>query len=451
MKMTTFAVELRKSAYKHHMKYYSTNKNAPLATLHEAVVKGLAPDRGLYMPERIKPLPNEFYDHIDTMSFQEISVAVADAFFGEDVAEDDLRRIVTDTLSFDCPVTKVDDNIYALELFHGPTLAFKDVGARFMARLLQYFIRQEESGRVNVLVATSGDTGSAVANGFLGVDGIHVYVLYPKGKVSKIQECQFTTLGRNITAIEVDGVFDDCQALVKQAFLDADLNAHMRLTSANSINVARFLPQAFYYFNAYARMKALGKGDNMVMCVPSGNFGNITAGLFGHEMGLPIKRFIAANNTNDILYQYLRTGKYEPKASQQTLANAMDVGDPSNFARVYDLYGGSHARVTAYIDGATYTDDDIRATMRECHDRTGYVLDPHGACGYQALRELLQPGETGVFCETAHPAKFKEKVDEILGTDIDIPERLAAFMKGQKKSVEMPRRFEDFKAYLLKE
>ena len=433
------------------MKYYSTNKKAPLATLHEAVVKGLAPDRGLYMPERIKPLPKEFYDHIDTMSFQEIAVAVADAFFGEDVAQDDLRRIVTDTLSFDCPVTKVDDNIYALELFHGPTLAFKDVGARFMARLLQYFIRQEESGRVNVLVATSGDTGSAVANGFLGVDGIHVYVLYPKGKVSKIQECQFTTLGRNITAIEVDGVFDDCQALVKQAFLDADLNAHMRLTSANSINVARFLPQAFYYFNAYARMKALGKGDNMVMCVPSGNFGNITAGLFGHEMGLPIKRFIAANNANDIFYQYLRTGKYEPKASLQTLANAMDVGDPSNFARVYDLYGGSHARVTAYIDGATYNDDAIRATMRECHDRTGYVLDPHGACGYQALRELLQPGETGVFCETAHPAKFKEKVDEILGTDIDSPERLAAFMKGQKKSVEMSRRFEDFKAYLLKE
>ena len=433
------------------MKYYSTNKNAPLATLHEAVVKGLAPDRGLYMPERIKPLPKEFYDRIDTMSFQEIAVAVADAFFGEDVAADDLRRIVTDTLSFDCPVAKVDDNIYALELFHGPTLAFKDVGARFMARLLQYFIRQEESGRVNVLVATSGDTGSAVANGFLGVEGIHVYVLYPKGKVSKIQECQFTTLGRNITAIEVDGVFDDCQALVKQAFLDADLNAHMRLTSANSINVARFLPQAFYYFNAYARMKALGKGDNMVMCVPSGNFGNITAGLFGHEMGLPIKRFIAANNANDIFYQYLRTGKYEPKASQQTLANAMDVGDPSNFARVYDLYGGSHTRVTAYIDGATYNDDAIRATMRECHDRTGYVLDPHGACGYQALRELLQPGETGVFCETAHPAKFKEKVDEILNTDIDIPDRLAEFMKGQKKSVEMPRQFEDFKAYLLKE
>ena len=309
------------------MRYYSTNKKAPMATLHEAVVKGLASDRGLYMPERIKSLPSSFFDNIDNLSFQDIACTVADAFFGEDIPADDLRRIVCDTLAFDCPVVKVDDNIYALELFHGPTLAFKDVGARFMARLLQYFIRQEGQERVNVLVATSGDTGSAVANGFLGVEGIHVYVLYPKGKVSKIQECQFTTLGQNITAIEVDGVFDDCQALVKQAFLDPDLNAHMRLTSANSINVARFLPQAFYYFNAYARMKALGKADNMVMCVPSGNFGNITAGLFGHVMGLPIRRFIAANNANNIFYQYLQTGVYTPQPTKQTLANAMDVGD----------------------------------------------------------------------------------------------------------------------------
>ena len=238
---------------------------------------------------------------------------------------------------------------------------------------------------------------------------------------------------------------------MKKAFLDADLNAHMQLTSANSINVARFLPQAFYYFNAYARMKALGKADNMVMCVPSGNFGNITAGLFGVEMGLPIKRFIAANNANDIFYQYLRTGKYEPKPSLQTLANAMDVGDPSNFARVYDLYGGSHERITSYISGATYTDEDIRQTMRDCHATTGYVLDPHGACGYQALKDLLRPEEDGVFCETAHPAKFKEKVDEILGTDITIPPRLAAFMKGRKSSVEMSREFDDFKAFLLKE
>ncbi|MBO4658570.1 MAG: threonine synthase [Prevotella sp.] len=433
------------------MRYYSTNKKAPMATLHEAVVKGLASDRGLYMPERIKTLPASFFDTIDQLSFQEIACVVADAFFGEDIPADDLRHIVCDTLAFDCPVVKVDNNIYSLELFHGPTLAFKDVGARFMARLLQYFIRQEGQERVNVLVATSGDTGSAVANGFLGVEGIHVYVLYPKGKVSKIQECQFTTLGQNITAIEVDGVFDDCQALVKQAFLDADLNAHMRLTSANSINVARFLPQAFYYFNAYARMKALGKADNMVMCVPSGNFGNITAGLFGHVMGLPIRRFIAANNANDIFYQYLQTGVYTPQPTKQTLANAMDVGDPSNFARVYDLYGGSHDAITAYISGATYTDDDIRQTMRECYDRTGYVLDPHGACGYRALRELLREGEAGVFCETAHPAKFKEKVDDILGTDIHIPHRLAEFMKGKKSSVETSRRFDDFKAFLLKE
>ena len=431
------------------MKYYSTNHQAPTATLHEAVVKGLAGDRGLYMPERIQQLPKEFFEKIDRMSFQEIAYTVADAFFGEDVEAGDLRRIVYDTLSFDCPVVKVDDNIYSLELFHGPTLAFKDVGARFMARLLQYFIRQESAGQVDVLVATSGDTGSAVANGFLGVEGIHVYVLYPKGKVSPIQECQFTTLGKNITAIEVDGVFDDCQALVKQAFLDPDLNQRRRLTSANSINVARFLPQAFYYFNAYARMKALGLAERMVMCVPSGNFGNITAGLFGAVMGLPISRFIAANNANDIFYNYLQTGRYEPKASIQTLANAMDVGDPSNFARVYDLYGGSHERITSYISGATYSDEDIRETMRECYARTGYVLDPHGACGYRALHEQLHENEVGVFGETAHPAKFKEKVDEILGIDIAIPDRLAAFMRGEKQSVSMSRQFNDFKAYLM--
>ena len=434
------------------MKYYSTNHQAPIADLHKAVVKGLAEDRGLYMPERINKLPKEFFDNIDKMSFQEIAYTVANAFFGEDVDPDALHDIVYDTLSFDCPVAKVKDNIYTLELFHGPTLAFKDVGARFMARLLQYFIRQEGKGQqVNVLVATSGDTGSAVANGFLGVDGIHVYVLYPKGKVSPIQECQFTTLGKNITAIEVDGVFDDCQALVKNAFMDAELNQHMKLTSANSINVARFLPQAFYYFNAYARMKAQGKADNLVMCVPSGNFGNICAALFGHEMGLPIKRFIAANNANDIFYKYLQTGKYEPKPSKQTLANAMDVGDPSNFARIYDLYGKSHERITSLISGATYSDEQIRQTMKACYDETGYILDPHGACGYQALEDGLKEGEVGVFCETAHPAKFKEKVDEILSIDVEIPDRLAAFMKGTKQSVPMTKDFADFKQYLLKQ
>ena len=434
------------------MKYYSTNGNAPIADLHKAVVKGLAEDRGLYMPERINKLPKEFFDNIEKMSFQEIAYTVANSFFGEDVDPDALHDIVYDTLSFDCPVVPVKDNIYTLELFHGPTLAFKDVGARFMARLLQYFIRQEQGFQhVNVLVATSGDTGSAVANGFLGVDGIHVYVLYPKGKVSPIQECQFTTLGKNITAIEVDGVFDDCQALVKNAFMDAELNQHMKLTSANSINVARFLPQAFYYFNAYARMKEQGKADNLVMCVPSGNFGNICAALFGHQMGLPIKRFIAANNANDIFYKYLQTGKYEPKPSKQTLANAMDVGDPSNFARIYDLYGKSHERISSLISGATYTDEQIRETMRECYEETKYILDPHGACGYQALADGLTSGEIGVFCETAHPAKFKEKVDDILGIDVTIPERLANFMKGQKQSVPMSKDFTDFKQYLMKQ
>ena len=431
------------------MKYYSTNKNAPLADLHKAVVKGLAEDRGLYMPEQIKMLPKSFFDNIQDMSFQELSDVVADAFFGEDVEAEALKQIVYDTLAFETPVVQVDGRIYALELFHGPTLAFKDVGARFMARLLQYFIRQEGKEQVNVLVATSGDTGSAVANGFLGVDGIHVYVLYPKGKVSKIQESQFTTLGKNITAIEVDGVFDDCQALVKNAFMDEELNKHMKLTSANSINVARFLPQAFYYFNAYAQMKKMGKADNMVMCVPSGNFGNITAALFGHQMGLPIKRFIAANNANDIFYQYLQTGIYDPKPSKQTLANAMDVGDPSNFARIYDLYGGSHEKVTSLISGATYSDEQIRETVLACYKQTGYILDPHGSCGYRALQEGLKDDEYGVFCETAHPAKFKETVDSITKGDVEIPERLAAFMRGKKESVPMSKEFNDFKAFLM--
>ena len=445
------------------MKYYSTNGRAPMANLEKAVVKGLAEDKGLYMPERIEKLPKAFYDDMARMKFQEIAYNVAANFFGEDVDMDGLMDLVYDTLTFDCPIVKVEDNIYSLELFHGPTLAFKDVGARFMARLLQYFLRRNgnDSETVNVLVATSGDTGSAVANGFLGVEGIHVYVLYPKGKVSPIQECQFTTLGQNITAIEVDGVFDDCQALVKAAFMDEELNKHMKLTSANSINVARFLPQAFYYFNAVAQLTSQSPSlaSNIVMCVPSGNFGNICSALFGHQMGLPIKRFIAANNANDVFYQYLQTGQYNPKASIQTLANAMDVGDPSNFARIMNLYSKNgqltpeetHKAITSLISGATYTDEQIAETMRQCYANTGYVLDPHGACGYRALKEGLRKGEVGIFCETAHPAKFKEKVDQILGIDIEIPERLAAFMKGEKQSIEMSKRFEDFKKFLMNE
>lgn len=431
------------------MRYYSTNKQAPLASLEEAVVKGLASDKGLFMPMTIRRLPQEFYDEIDSLSFQEIAYRVADAFFGEDVPAEILKEIVYDTLNFDVPLVQVKDNIYSLELFHGPTLAFKDVGGRFMARLLSYFIRKEGRKQVNVLVATSGDTGSAVANGFLGVEGIHVYVLYPKGKVSEIQEKQFTTLGQNITALEVDGTFDDCQALVKAAFMDSELNERLLLTSANSINVARFLPQAFYYFYAYAQLKRAGRAANAVICVPSGNFGNITAGLFGKKMGLPIRRFIAANNRNDIFYQYLQTGRYNPRPSVATIANAMDVGDPSNFARVLDLYGDSHAAVAAEISGSTYTDGQIRETVKTVWQETGYLLDPHGACGFRALEEGLQPGETGVFLETAHPAKFLQTVEAIIGTEVEIPAKLRAFMKGEKQSLPMTKEFADFKSYLL--
>jgi threonine synthase len=429
------------------MKYYSTNKKAPVANLQEAVVKGLASDKGLFMPEKIKKLPQSFFDTIENLSFQEIAYTVADAFFGEDVEAATLKHIVYETLSFDTPAVKVKDNIYSLELFHGPTLAFKDVGARFMARLLGYFIKEGEE--INVLVATSGDTGSAVANGFLGVKGIRVFVLYPKGKVSPIQECQFTTLGQNITALEVDGTFDDCQALVKSAFMDPELNAKHKLTSANSINVARFLPQAFYYFYAYAQMKRMEPGKDVVMCVPSGNFGNITAGLFGKYMGLPIKRFIASNNSNDIFFKYLQTGEYNPKPSVATLANAMDVGDPSNFVRVLDLYNNDLDALRADVSGARYSDEEIASTVEQCYKETGYLLDPHGACGYQALKESLQGQEVGVFLETAHPAKFLATVEDIIGEKVIIPEKLQAFMKGKKQSIELTKDFSAFKAYLM--
>ena len=429
------------------MKYYSTNRKASEASLRKAVVKGLAEDKGLYMPEHIRQLPLEFFATLSQRSFVEISIKVAEAFFGEDIPQKDLSRIVEETLSFDCPIREVEQGIYALELFHGPTLAFKDVGARFMARLLRHFTDGE--GDINVLVATSGDTGSAVANGFLGVEGIKVFVLYPKGKVSPIQECQFTTLGGNVTALEIDGTFDDCQTLVKAAFMDAELNDKMRLTSANSINVARFLPQSFYYFWAYAQLQKIGKAKDVVCCVPSGNFGNICAALFGKRMGLPIKRFIAANNANSVFYEFLQTGAYKPRPSVQTIANAMDVGDPSNFARIWELYGHSAEAIRADISGATYTDAQIAESIRDCYARTGYLLDPHGACGYRALKESLKPGETGFFCETAHPAKFKDTVEHIIESPVAIPDRLAAFMKGKKQSVSLSKDFYSFKRFLL--
>lgn len=434
------------------MKYYSTNQSVPKVSLKEAVVQGLASDNGLFMPERIEKFQPDFFENIQQLSFQEIAFEVAKKFFGDDIPNDKLREIVFDTLQFDCPVVKVTESIYSLELFHGPTLAFKDVGARFMARLLNYFLDKKDE-LVNVLVATSGDTGSAVANGFLGVEGIHVYVLYPKGKVSAIQEVQFTTLGKNITALEINGTFDDCQRLVKTAFLDNELNEKLILTSANSINVARFLPQAFYYFNAYARLKEAGvlDGKELVMSVPSGNFGNLTAGLIARVMGLPVKYFIAANNSNNVVFEYLNSGKYEPRSSVETIANAMDVGAPSNFVRILDLYGYSFVNISNDIKGAWYNDDKIREVVRKVYSTNGYLVDPHGACGFESLDEMLKENEIGVFLETAHPAKFIETMEEIIGKDkIEIPYKLKEFMNGEKMSIRLYSDYEGFRNTLVK-
>ena len=428
------------------MRFYSTEHQAPDVSLQTAVVQGLAEDRGLYMPERIPVLPEEWIRRLPELSFVEIGQEVAAAFFGEDVPRAELDRIVAETLSFDCPAVEVEEGIYALELFHGPTLAFKDVGARFMARLLGHFSGE---GNVNVLVATSGDTGSAVANGFLGVPGTHVFVLYPKGRVSPVQESQFTTLGQNITALEVDGSFDDCQALVKAAFLDEELRSALKLTSANSINVARFLPQSFYYFHGYAQLARLEKAGRVVMCVPSGNFGNLCAALVAARMGLPVSRFIAANNRNDVFFNSLITGSFSPTKSIRTLANAMDVGNPSNFARIMDLYGHRWEDVRKDISGAVVGDGTIMATLRECLEENGYLLDPHGACGYRAIKDGLREGETGLFCETAHPAKFLETVERATGRKVELPERLEAFLSGTKYAVPLPASFPAFKAFLL--
>ncbi len=433
------------------MKYYSTNGNAPLASLEQAVVKGLAEDRGLYMPERINRLPEEFFAEMPSMSFHDIAYNVASAYFGEDIDLDILYDLVRDTLSFPIPLVQVSDRLFALELFHGPTLAFKDVGARFMARLLR-IVNGESANTINVLVATSGDTGSAVANGFLGVPGIRVLVLYPKGRVSAIQECQFTTLGQNITAVEVDGTFDDCQRLVKSAFMDETLGERMMLTSANSINVARFLPQSFYYFWAVAQLKKLLPQldtRKIVISVPSGNFGNLCAGLFARRMGMPVGRFIAANNANDVFCKYLETGEFEPRPSVPTVANAMDVGNPSNLARILDLYDHSLEALSHDVSGFAYSDAQIGYLMRDCLNTTGYQLDPHGACGYGALCDGLGDDEVGIFLETAHPAKFQDTVERITEQPVEIPARLSAFMQGQKSSIPMTASFDDFRTFLL--
>ena len=429
------------------MNYYSTNHNTPDVDLKTAVTQGLALDRGLFMPKEINPMPAEFFRKISSLTFAELSTEVAAKFFGDDIPAEVLREIVSETLSFDTPLVQLEENIYSLELFHGPTLAFKDVGARFMARLLAWFL-QSENQMVHVLVATSGDTGSAVANGFLGVQGIHVHVLYPKGKVSEIQEKQFTTLGKNITAIEIDGSFDDCQLLVKHAFMDSELKEKLNITSANSINVARFLPQSFYYFNAYAKLPK--KEGDIVFSVPSGNFGNLTSGLIAMKMGLPVKKFIAANNLNRVVFNYLTTGIFIPGPSVTTIANAMDVGDPSNFARILDLYNGNYNSILRDLTGTTYSDEQIRETISDVYNSLGYLLDPHGAVGYRALKENLLPGQKGIFLETAHPAKFTETMEDIIGKGkIPLPDKLQEFMKREKKSIQFPSSYESFRNYLF--
>ncbi|HLZ16728.1 MAG TPA: threonine synthase [Cyclobacteriaceae bacterium] len=425
------------------MKFYSTNNRNQLVSLQEAVVRGLASDQGLYMPERIPQLPASFFDTLHKQSFQEIALAVAEAFIEGQIPHEEVKKIIAHTISFDAPLVQIEKNIFSLELFHGPTLAFKDFGARFMSHVLSHFAKQQKR-EVNVLVATSGDTGSAVANGFLGVPGTKVVVLYPSGKVSEIQEKQFTTLGQNITAVEVNGTFDDCQRLVKQAFSDVDLNQKLFLTSANSINIARLIPQAFYYFYAWSR---LPKKENIVVSVPSGNFGNLTAGLFAQRMGLPIRHFVASTNRNDIVPKYLMTGKFAPRHSVSTISNAMDVGNPSNLARIQDLFHHNHLAMKRSVTGYSFSDDETRDTMKEVFKKAGYTMDPHGAIGYLGLKKYRSedPGGVGIFLETAHPAKFLEVVESTLQTTVPVPDKLKSFLAREKKTILCEADFASFK------
>lgn len=415
------------------MKFYSTNNREHVADLKTAVLKGLAPDKGLYMPESIPVLPKSFWDWVPGRSMGEIGFEMLKHFFCPDIPEDKFKAMVEDAFNFPVPVVKVTDNISSLELFHGPTLAFKDVGARFLARVMSYFA--DFGGKpINVLAATSGDTGSAVANGFLGVANVYVHILYPSGLVSKLQELQFTTLGQNVSAYEVNGVFDDCQRMVKEAFMDKEVNESKILTSANSINLARFLPQSVYYVHALAQIPQ-DRWKDLVICVPSGNFGDITAGLVAYKMGMPVKRFIAAVNANKVFPEFLKSGEYKPQPSIHTLANAMDVGDPSNFARVYELFGRNVDELRKVVSSHSYSDELIGKTIAEVSSAHGYICDPHGAVGFAALKDNLAEGEQGLFLETAHPAKFIDTVEKFAGKKVEIPERLAKFLNGRKQSV----------------
>jgi threonine synthase len=418
------------------MLYYSTNNNAPKANFGEATIKGLAPDKGLYFPESIPMLSPEFLKNIEAYEKEEVALEVIRPYVADSIPENELRRIVSETVNFEFPLSEINNNIYSLELYHGPTLAFKDVGARFMSRCLGYFVRNHDR-KVTVLVATSGDTGGAVANGFYNVDGVDVIILYPSGKVSSIQELQLTTLGNNITALEINGNFDDCQNLVKQAFADAELNNRVFLTSANSINVARWLPQQFYYFFAWQQWA--DKSNPPVICVPSGNFGNICAGLLAHRSGLPVKKFIAACNANDIVPGYLESGNYQPKKAVATMSNAMDVGNPSNFVRILELFEKEFHSLQNKLSSYSISDEQTKETLQEVYFQTKYLLDPHGAVGYAALRTYLKthPEEMGILLETAHPVKFYDVVEPLTKEKVPLPESVASLIGQEKKSIFM--------------
>jgi threonine synthase len=429
------------------MNFYSLNKQAPSVSFKDAVVQGIAPDRGLYFPENITPLPTIFFENIETLSNHEIAFLAIRQFVGDEIPESKLKEIIADVLDFDFPLVELEENVATLELFHGPTLAFKDVGARFMARCLGEFT-VNDTNEVTVLVATSGDTGGAVANGFLGVKGVKVVILYPSGKVSDIQEKQLTTLGKNISALEVDGTFDDCQRMVKKAFLDTALLKNMQLTSANSINVARWLPQLFYFLFAYKQAKY--KGKEIVFSIPSGNFGNICAGVMAQKLGMPCNHFIASTNVNDIVPYFMKTGKYEPKPSIATISNAMDVGDPSNFIRIRHLYQDDFETISKNISSYSFTDEETKEAMLKIYHYCSYVADPHGAVGYLGLKKYQEkhPNTYGIFLETAHPVKFLDIVEDTIRENIDLPDKIAKIMDKKKKAIAIST-YEELKNYLL--
>ncbi len=430
------------------MLYFSTNNKSPKADFKEATIKGQAPDKGLYFPEKIPVLDKSFIDNLTQYSKEEIAFKVIQPYVGDTIPNNELEKIVAETINFDFPLVKVADNIFSLELFHGPTLAFKDVGARFMSRCLGYFVK-DNGKKVTVLVATSGDTGGAVANGFYNVEGVDVVILYPSGKVSSVQELQLTTLGKNISALEINGTFDDCQQMVKQAFADDELNKKLFLTSANSINVARWLPQQFYYFFAYTQWA--NKNNPPVISVPSGNFGNICAGLLAHRSGLPVRHFIAACNNNDVVTEYLETGNYTPKKSIATISNAMDVGNPSNFVRILELFHKEFNSLKNVMSSYSFSDEETKAILKDVFDNKHYLLDPHGAVGYGALKKYLQQHSElkGIFLETAHPVKFYDVVEPIINEKVPMPAIVNDLLLLKKESVKMNANYEDLKEYLL--